>query len=336
MSAACAAGMAALFVHTILLLLMPGLLAAMLFLAWRGKDRGLLPLAGVAALALVVVAGLYAWHTRPLLAGWNKTETWSYSPLKSLVASVSKLGWPVALLAGLGAVVVVAGSRDASSAQREQDWYWLLWGSFWLAGCLVLPLLLKHHPAYSFPLTLGVLVLAGRGVCHVYQHLAERSQLVGFAWVTFACLLNMPSLASHYLDGSCSNYREAARHLRQHWQSGDRVIATSTDLLRHYLGQGIEPGGLELYDTAQSLEQLRGYTQQPGRLWIVVNHGRANRPVGLLDWLGKHCTRELDLSIVRLDAFEYNTTVYLHPGGSGSPSWEPTLVTHTQDGKNAD
>ncbi len=311
MAATCVVGLAALFVHTILLLLLPGLLLTLLLLAWIQNDRQLLRQALVVGVTLVVACAIYLCYTRPMLAGWNSSETWSYSPLKSLLASVYKLGWPVALLAGLGAVVALVG-------RQEQERYWLIWGGLWLVGCLLLPLLLRHHPAYSFPLTLGVLVLAGVGVWHLYHRLAEQSPLLGLVWVGVACLLNLPSLASHYLDGSCSNYRAAAAHLRNHWQPGDRVLATSPDLLRYYLDGVAEPGWLELYDTSRSLEQLKQHLQQPGRLWLVVNHGRANRPAGLLDWLGKHCTRELDLAVVRLDAFEYTTTVYLH-GAPPSP-----------------
>lgn len=317
MVAAAVVGVLALFVHTLLLLLLPGLLAATLLLAWTEKDVRLLKQSAVVGLALLIACAIYLGYTRPLLAGWNSTETWSYSPLKSLLASVYKLGWPVALLAGLGAVV-------ALNQWKPADRYWLIWGSLWLVGCLALPLLLRHHPAYSFPLTLGVLVLASRGVCEVAARLAGEPRSFGggvlaCSWVLFACLLNLPSLVSHYLDGSCSNYRDAARFVRDHWRPGDRMLATSPDLLRYYLADRKqdprteipEPGWLELYETATSLRQLEQHTEQPGRLWIVLNHGRANRPVGLLDWLGKNATRQLDLTVVRLDAFEYTTTIYL-------------------------
>lgn len=351
MTAAAIVGLLALFVHTLLLLLLPGLLAATLLLAWTERDGRLFRQAVVAGLALLVGCAIYLGYTRPLLAGWNSTETWSYSPLKSLLASVFKLGWPVALLACLGAVVALVQWNPA-------DRYWLIWGGLWLVGCLALPLLMRHHPAYSFPLTLGVLVLASRGVCHVATRLAgdpiggglairpTGGVVLAFSWVLFACTLNLPSLASHFLDGSCSNYREAAHYVRDHWQPEDRVLATSPDLLRYYLAdRGQEhlpeiaaPGWLELYETATSLQQLEQHLQQPGRLWIVVNYGRANRPIGLLDWLGKHATRQLDLSVVRLDAFEYSTTVYVVQGEEGSLSSPATrhLPPVTQEGRKSE
>ncbi len=309
--AACAVSLAALFVHTLLLLLLPGLLAAILLLAWTEQDRGLLRQAGIVGLTLLVACGIYLGYSRPLLQGWNSSETWSYSPARSLLASVYKLGWPVALLAGLGAVLALL-RRSAA------DRYWLSWAGLWLVGCLVLPLLLRHHPAYSFPLTLGVLVLASQGVGHLYDRLSEQSRLLGLAWVCFACLLNLPSLASHYLDGSCSNHRDAARFVQAHFRDGDRVLATSPHLLAYYLGPDRCPAGLELYDWAAARDQLLQQVRQPGRVWVVVNHGRANRPAELLDWLGRHCSRQLDLTIVRLDAFEYATAVYLYPGSDPS------------------
>ncbi len=57
-----------------------------------------------------------------------------------------------------------------------------------------------------------------------------------------------------------------------------------------------------------------------GRLWIVVNFGRTNRPAPLLDWLGKNCRLELDITRPRYDAFEYSTLVFLHDARQDAPT----------------
>jgi hypothetical protein len=236
--------------------------------------------------------------------------------VKSLAAATFKLGWPLLLLAGLGAVL-------ALTRRKEQDWYFLTWGAVWLGVCTVLPLLISYHPPYSFPFILGLLVLAAQGICHVAQRLAENSRVAAAAWVVVACLLNLPALLSHYVDGSCSDYRAVAGYIRAHWQPGDRVMATSPQLLKHYLANGTDPLALALYEPEAALKELAEATSGPGRLWIAVNYGRANRPTVQLDWLGKNCSRQLDIAPVRYDAFEYPTTLYLHERCAPASAAEP-------------
>ena len=49
-----------------------------------------------------------------------------------LMASIYEIGWPVALLAGLGAV-------GAIKMADEQGCYWLTWAALWAAASVVLP-----------------------------------------------------------------------------------------------------------------------------------------------------------------------------------------------------
>jgi len=320
MISACGLGLLALFTHTTLLVLLPGLLAAVLLAAWSSREGRLLPLAGIALIALLLGCGIYAVHARPLLSGWNSAVPWSYSPLTSLAATTFKLGWPLVLLAGLGAVL-------ALTRRKEQDWYFLTWGAVCLGVCTLLPLLISYHPAYSFPFILGLFVLSAQGISHLAGRLAENSRVAAAVWVVIACLLNLPSLVSHFVDGSCSNYRAIAEHIRAHWQPGDRVMATSPQLLEHYLANGTDPLALALYEPEAALKELAEAIREPGRLWIAVNYGRGNRPTVQLDWLGKNCTRQLDIAPVRYDAFEYPTTLFLHECHGPANSPQPP-ITH--------
>ena len=311
-------GVLAVFAHTTLLILSAGLLGAMLLAAWTNRDVRLGRLALVPAVALMLGCCVYLFYARPLLSGWNADSGWGLGPIKSLGAAIFKLGWPLCLLAGLGAVL-------ALSRQREQDWYWLTWGVLWLASCLILPLAITHRSAYTFPPTLGVLVLAGQGIAHLAQRLAETSRPAAVAWVACACLLNLPGLISHCIDGSCPDYRPVADYIRAHWQPGDRLMATSPDLLERYLANGTLSGPLEPHKLEEGLQMLAQGTRGSGRVWIAVNYGRLSRPAHLLDWLGKHCSRELEVAPTRYDAFEYPAVLYLFHGETGS-SATPSFV----------
>jgi hypothetical protein len=181
-----------------------------------------------------------------------------------------------------------------------------------------LPLVVSYHPGYIFPLTLGVLVLAGRAVALVYEALAAQSAPAGYAWLASACLLNFPSLVSHYSDGSRVDYRTGAQFVSAHWQPGDRVATTSPMLLKHYLAPGIEP---EVIPCSNALPKLRQLARGPGRLWIVVTSPRGGKPEDLARWLGTRCAQELHACGRRLDYYENVTEVFLHEGAGAPPGW---------------
>ena len=150
------------------------------------------------------------------------------------MAAVSQLGWPVALLAVLGLVGIWKSGGD-------QGHYWAVWALAWAAGSVILPQLVSYHPGYVFPLSLGALVLAGRAVAEIYEGLSRQNTLAGPAWLGLACLLSLPSLVSHYADGSRYDFRTAAQYVGRHWEAGDRVAAFSAILPKHYSEPGIEP-----------------------------------------------------------------------------------------------
>ena len=81
-----------------------------------------------------------------------------------------------------------------------------------------LPFVVVYHPNYVFPLALAVLVLAGWAVAGVAERLRPAGAVVVVAWVSVALALQLPSVVSHYLDGSRPDYRTAARYVADHWQ----------------------------------------------------------------------------------------------------------------------
>jgi hypothetical protein len=244
-----------------------------------------------------------ALYLLPLLRGWNEEKTWGYSVGRSLLGSLSSLGWPVVLLALWGAILAV---REGGA----RSWYWLLCAGAWAAGVIVLPRLVVFHPRYMFLFALGPLVLAGRGAGAIYDGLRGRGRLVAASWLILAGTLNLPALLSHYMDGSRPDFREAAGHVEKCWQPGDRVAAFSEDKVAHY-APSCKP--FHHLREADPLAKIRELVAEEGRLWIVANSSRGGLREDLSRWLSRNCSHEFALCRPRMDYYENRIDVFLYP-----------------------
>jgi hypothetical protein len=308
---ACLAGLAAVYAHTLQGLVFGGLFLAILAAAWLGNNWRLVQMLGVVLAGGLVATAVVVWHVLPLAHGWNAGEEWGFGNWHSVMASVSQLGWPITLLALLG--TLTAWKRGT-----EQDGYWLTWTALW-AGCtLLLPVFVVYHPGYVFPLALGVLVLAGRAIAQIYDSLRIQNPAAAYAWLGLAVAMNLPSLVSHFSDGSRYDFRTPARHIVAHWQPGDRIASPSPRLLKHYLGHDLEPIGVK---GTNPLPRIQRLTDEPGRLWIVVPSSRDGKPENLRRWLGTHCSQQMALCRKRFDYYEYVIEVYLYDPPPRGPLW---------------
>jgi hypothetical protein len=299
---ACLAAFAAILSHTLQGVVLAGLFAGFLSAAWSGRQP--LPWA---RLNVVVVAGVLAgcfmlFFLLPRISGWNSGEGWGASPFHSLLASIYELGWPVALLAGLGAISVIR-SRDG------QGYYWLAWAGVWAMASVVFPLIVVYHSAYVFPLTLGAIVLAGYAAAQIYGHLRRQSLLLAGTWFAVVAALNLPSLMSHYSDGSRHDYRQAAQFIDKHWQRGDQVAAVAPGALRRYADVCQDAISLRTWDPLPDLKEL---SLTPRRLWIVIPSDRPGKPEPLRRWLGLNCSQQLEIRARRYDYRENIVEVYLY------------------------
>jgi hypothetical protein len=254
-------------------------------------------------LVTLIVVGIFFWmYLKPLLTGWNKGAAWGYGIFHSVLGSVNMVGWPVALLSALGFLLLLY-------ERKAQNWYWITCTLGWAAATVGFPLIVAHKPEYVFPLAISVVVLAGCAIGTVYEALRTRSALVGAAWVGLACLGNLPSLASHYMDGSRPDMRTAAEYVRRNWQAGDRVTGFAMGLFRHY-AQGCEPA-IPLAPT-RAVEELNKLADGKGRVWVVVESYRAGLPEDTRRWLGAHCSDELKVRRTRFDYADYSVDVFLY------------------------
>src|SRR5262249_6002020 len=145
---ACLAAFGAILAHTLQGMVFGGLFVAILVTAIIAADKSLAKLLSVVVVSGLASVAFFAWYLLPLVRGWNSGETWGYSLAHSLMASMSQLGWPIALLAALGLLCIWrAGSvSDRSNEnQKEQAAYWTVWTVVWAAASLVLPFFVSYH-----------------------------------------------------------------------------------------------------------------------------------------------------------------------------------------------
>jgi 4-amino-4-deoxy-L-arabinose transferase-like glycosyltransferase len=306
--AACVAAFGAIFSHTVQGLALAGLAVALLAGSVAGRQRLPWSVWAVLAAAWLAATVLFFAYLRPLLGRWNEGDTWGVGSLHSVMAAVYQLGWPVALLAGLGALMIVH-QRSAGG------WYWLSWAGLWAAAAALLPLFVVYNSYYVFPLALAAVVLAGWAAGQVFEQLSRQSRMIAWTWAIVVVAFHLPGLLSHYSDGSRPDYRTAARFIAEHWQPGDQVAAIAPGALRHYADICRQAHSM---DSADTVDDLRRFSSTARRLWIVIPIQRSGKPESLRQWLSAHCVQELEIRRPRFDYREFAVEVFLYtaPGTS--------------------
>jgi uncharacterized membrane protein len=295
-------GVAALLCHTETAvsqgIIFAGVLAGALAERQRVPKGILLVFLGTGVLAI----GFFAVYLRPLMQGWNEGSAWGYSVTHSVVASVNMLGWPVALLAALGFLLLL-------QERTAQNWYWVTCA----LGCgvvtVALPRLVVYQPSYVFPFALGVMVLAGCAIGVLYEYLRHRNLALAFAWTALACMMNLPSLASHYVDGSRVDIRTAAQYVKKNWKLNDCVTGHSMGLFGYY-AEGCQPA-IPL-SRAEPIPKLEELVSRQKRLWVVLQSSRSGLAEDVRRWLGTHCSHELKVRRTRFDYADYAVDVFLY------------------------
>ena len=294
------AGLLALLSHTVsvaaLLIAAAGLLVSSLVRRERLPTRVLLPF----GLGLLVALLFGAIVLAPLARGWNAGETWGYSLGHTILSSVNMVGWPVAILSATG-LLFMAWRRGA------QDLYWMTAFAGWVLATLVLPKLVAYHPGYVFPLALGALVPAAIAIDRFAEALRPQGRRLALACVALLCLLNLPGVASYYVDGSRPDWRTAAQFVQKRWRPPDRVTSFAQAFIRYYAPECTPVIPLPLDQPVASLERL---VSQPGRLWVVLSSSRVGLEPDLKTWLRHRCSCESEFVKTRYDYSENRVEVY--------------------------
>jgi hypothetical protein len=297
----CCAILAAILCHILISILVGIILIGIV--AGTYAERQPLPKNVIAVFLLtgILVAIFGVFYLKPLVSGWNSGAAWGYGVMHSILASIYALGWSVALLAALGFVLLM---RD----RNAQNWYWITCALGWAAATAALPLIVVYNPAYVFPLAIPIFVLAGCAVGTIYDCLRTKGALVGALWIGLICLCELPSLASHYVDGSRYDIRTAAQYVKKNWRNGDQVTGFTMGGFKHY-AEGCEPAIPLPSDAVRRLQEI---VLHHNRLWVLLPSCRGGLPADLERYLGTHCSHELKVQRKRFDYSEYTFDVFLY------------------------
>jgi len=298
--AVCTAFAAAL-AHTLLVALLPLLLLAV-YVATYARDQPVPRSTWVVfAVGAVGMALLFVLYIQPLLRGWNQHETWGYSVTHAILASVVMIGWPLALLSIVGLALLWC-------ERTPQGYYWAVCYLAWVGATMALPLLIPYHAEYVFPLVLSALVAAAYAIVVIYELLKQHAALAAYAWLALSCLGNLPALASHFVDGSRWNVRDAAAYVRKNWSPGDRVAGDAMGLFRHYGAACCEPA---IPIASGSISGLAHLVAGGGRLWIMLENTRSGLDPPLQQWLFDCAIHKLSVGGRRFDDAQFSVEVYL-------------------------
>jgi hypothetical protein len=177
-----------------------------------------------ALVTAVVTAAIYVAYLRPLLTGWMSGDTGGTPSLVSFVAQVGIV--PVAL-AVFGSVATI------TRAELRAFHWWLALLVLSLVFVATTPWTLGNwNPRYGLFFMVPVWVMGAVGSAAIAEALA--SSTLSVAWLVAVCVLLMPKLASHFVDGSRHDLRTAA-HIVAGRAPADPVLSNWPADLQYYL-----------------------------------------------------------------------------------------------------
>jgi hypothetical protein len=248
----------------------------------------------------MLYAGLYLYplgHDKAVGYRWS-----GYSIAHALLSSITQMSWPVALFAGPG--LILLWQRD-----RVQAMYWSVQTAVWLGSFVVLPMLLSFHSAYAYALSLPVFVLAAVTIGEIADHLVERGRTAAGLTLLALLLLDLPSLASYYEDGSRHDFRAAANWIAERMRPNDIIVAVQGDKLGYYRPE-LEGRWYRL-PFREIPQWLATKRPKNGRVWIVITGSRTgmNQPWG--EWAEKAGRLQTTIVHPRFDYHEYPIFILL-------------------------
>jgi hypothetical protein len=237
--------------------------------------RSVLIRSGVAALT---GAAWYLAYLRPIMQGWVSGGTGGTAPLISFVAQA---GMPAIALAVMGAGVwLLRRERD-----RALGW-WLGLAAGGLVFVALSPRILSAWNArYAILFLPPLWVLAAYGMEAVARRLPSGREVL--LWYGCVALLLLPKLASHYVDGSRHDFRQAGELIVRHTPLDCAVYCNLPEALEYYLTRE-QPRTVHRWDRGTELPTagcVVAYVsnvwepplQVPGRSITLLDDVRARR-----------------------------------------------------------
>jgi hypothetical protein len=174
------------------------------------------------AVAASISVVLYFSFIRPLVNGWHSTG----NPTPVLVSFAAHAGVPSLALAFFGMCLAV---------RRNERGVSMSWWAFMLGGslCFLQVSGMTWNPRYFLFFLPAVWVLAA----YAMERIAARFEYGSAAAAWYCCViaLLLPSLLSHYQDGSRHDYRRAAAVLMTNAQQDQPILSDDAETISYYL-----------------------------------------------------------------------------------------------------
>jgi hypothetical protein len=254
---------------------------------------------GISLVALVAAYVLF--YALPNIRGnWTGGSGWMYSPMHALMTIPGTLGWGMILLSASGGLLL------ASNRQPQHIFAFLCTVAI-VPFALLVPYAVNFHPEYLMIVIFPALYSAAWFVQFVFQHLHENSRTAACTFVAFAVLTNLPTLVSHYADGSRPNFRSASDFLITNAQDHDTIAAISIGNLRHY-HRDLPP--THVIDPESPIASISEVVSDSGKTWIVIQSGRNGIAPSLQEWLNSTCRLEKTIQRKRYDYYTNRIDIF--------------------------
>jgi len=226
------------------------------------------------AIAASISVVLYFVLIRPLVTGWNSTG----NPTPVLVSFAAHVGVPSLALAFLGLWL---------AATRRESGVSMVWWGLVLVGtlCFMPVTSMSWNPRYFLFFMPPVWMLAAYAMERVAQRFEYRSTAA--VWYGCVAALLLPSLVSHYRDGSRHDYRRAAAVLVENARDDQPILSDDAETISYYLPANLRrhllvrtkvttPPASEFFLVARS-NAWTALPQVPGRQLQLVSEIYARR-----------------------------------------------------------
>lgn len=237
------------------------------------------------ALAAAIAVVLYFFFIRPLVSGWNSTG----NPTPVLVSFAAHAGVPSLALAAFGIWLAIR-RRDAGVP--------MVWWGLMLVGslCFFQFTGMSWNPRYFLFFLPPMWILAAYAMEQVAVRFEQGSS--GAVWYGCVGVLLLPSLLSHYQDGSRHDYRRAAAVLIANAQADNPILSDDAETISYYLPDGLR----------RHLLVRTKVTKFPDAEFFLVT--RSNAWSALPQIPGRHLQLMSEIYTRRFDQFSHILRVY--------------------------
>jgi len=226
--------------------------SALLWMTGRGSVRMVVK----SGLAAAVSAAIYVFYLRGLVGGWTSTG----NPTPVLISLAAHAGTTTLIFAAFGCLIALL------VADRHSAFLW--WTVLFIGSLGLLQFSsLTWNPRYFLFFLPAIWVLAALTTTHIADRF--ENSYVASAWFVAVALLMTPGLASHYVDGSRHDYREAARVIMENDLAASPILSDDAETISYYLPENMRMN-LYVRTKAREFPESEFYLVARSNAWMPL------------------------------------------------------------------